>query len=235
MTARLRHHAGRRRSDPRSAADRSSATRSRSSWTAAEFLGLITRIDLINYLERIARTTIRSTERRNRLGFATRAIHAGQEPDPTTGAVMMPIYATSTYAQSSPGVHKGYEYSRTPEPDPRWRSSAAWPIWRAAPRGFAFASGLAAIATVLELLEQPAPMSSPATISTAARYRLFERVRRRSAGLEFSFVDLADLAALEAAITPEHAADLGRDADQSDAAGSPTWRAIAELRASAAS
>src|SRR6186713_1811878 len=93
--------------------------------------------------------------RSNRLDFATRCIHAGQEPDPTTGAVMMPIYATSTYVQQSPGVHKGYEYARTQNPT-RMAFERCVADLESGSAGFAFASGLAAISTVLEVLDHGA-------------------------------------------------------------------------------
>ena len=131
----------------------------------------------------------------------TLAIHAGQSHDPSTGAVMTPIYATSTYAQSSPGVHQGFEYSRTHNP-----TRFAWERCVAAleggSRGFAFASGLAATSTVLELLDSGDHVVAMDDLYGGS-YRLFERVRRRSAGLDFSFVDLCDLAAFEAAIGPK--------------------------------
>src|SRR5438034_9327011 len=85
-------------------------------------------------------------------GFATRAIHAGQEPDPTTGAVMTPIYATSTYVQESPGQHKGYDYSRSINPT-RLAYEKCIADLESGSRGFAFASVLAAIATALEVLD----------------------------------------------------------------------------------
>src|ERR687890_637316 len=92
------------------------------------------------------------TRPNSNLGFSTRCVHAGQAPDPTTGAVMMPIYATSTYVQESPGVHKGYEYSRTQNPT-RMAFERCIADLESGTRGFAFASGLAAISTVLELLD----------------------------------------------------------------------------------
>ena len=211
MTTRARHRADRRDRSTRCCRC-SSATKWRSCCDGDKFVGLITRIDLINHL-RLQRHEPKRD--RTACAFATRTIHARPEPDPTTGAVMMPIYATSTYAQESPGVHKGYEYSRSQNPDPLGASSAASPIWKAA-RGFAFASGLAAIATVLELLDSGAHVVASDDLY-GGTFRLFERVRRRSAGLDFSFVDLTDPAAIEAAITPEHEDDLGRDADQSAA------------------
>jgi cystathionine gamma-lyase len=133
-------------------------------------------------------------------GFATRAIHAGQSPDPTTGAVMPPIYAVSTYAQESPGVHKGYEYSRTQNP-----TRMAWERCIAdlegGTQGFAFASGMAATATLLELLDSGSHVVAMDDLY-GGTFRLFERVRRRSAGLDFSFVDLTDPDAALAALSP---------------------------------
>ena len=136
----------------------------------------------------------------NRLGFSTRAIHAGQQPDPTTGAVMTPIYATSTYAQASPGVHKGFVYARGHNPT-RMAFEACIADLESGTAGFAFASGMAATATVLELLSSGDHVLAMDDLY-GGTYRLFERVRRRSAGLDFSYVDLRDPAALEAAIRP---------------------------------
>lgn len=135
----------------------------------------------------------------HRLG--TLAIHAGQEVDPTTGAVMPPIYATSTYAQSSPGVHQGFEYSRTHNPT-RFAYERCVAGLEGGSRGFAFASGLAATSTLLDLLDSGSHVVAMDDLYGGS-YRLFERVRRRSAGLDFSFVDLGDAAAFEAAIRPE--------------------------------
>jgi cystathionine gamma-lyase len=136
----------------------------------------------------------------NRAGFGTRAIHAGQEPDPTTGAIMVPIYATSTYVQQSPGVHKGYEYSRSQNPT-RMALEACLADLENGEAGFAFASGLAAMGTVLELLDSGSHVIAMDDLYGGS-YRLFENVRKRSAGLDFSFVDLSDPAALIAAIRP---------------------------------
>ena len=136
----------------------------------------------------------------NRAGFGTRAIHAGQEPDPTTGAIMVPIYATSTYVQQSPGVHKGYEYSRSQNPT-RMALEACVADLENGEAGFAFASGLAAMGTVLELLDSGSHVIAMDDLYGGS-YRLFENVRKRSSGLEFSFVNLSDPAALEAAIKP---------------------------------
>jgi len=134
-------------------------------------------------------------------GVGTKAIHAGQSPDPGTGAVMPPIYATSTYAQSSPGVHQGFEYSRTHNPTRfAWERGVAG--LEGGSRGFAFASGMAATATLLELLDSGDHVIAMDDLYGGS-FRLFERIRRRSAGLDFSFVDLTDPAAFEAAITPK--------------------------------
>jgi len=138
--------------------------------------------------------------RRNRLAFATRTIHGGQSPDPTTGAVMPPIYATSTYAQESPGKHKGFEYSRSQNPT-RFAFERAVADLEEGTRGYAFASGLAAISTLLEVLDSGAHVIASHDLYGGS-FRLFDKVRRRSAGLTFSFVDLSDPAAIEAAIGP---------------------------------
>ena len=134
------------------------------------------------------------------LGFATRAIHAGQSPDPSTGAVMPPIYATSTYAQESPGVHKGYEYSRTQNPT-RMAYERCVADLEGGVRGFAFASGMAATSTVLELLPAGSHVIAMEDLY-GGTFRLFERVRRISANLDFTFTDLARPGALEAALKP---------------------------------
>ena len=133
-------------------------------------------------------------------GLGTRAIHAGQSPDPSTGAIMTPIYATSTYVQSSPGVHKGYEYSRTQNPT-RMAYERCVADLEGGRVGYAFASGLAAAATVLDLLDSGSHVIAMDDLY-GGTYRLFERVRRRSAGLDFTFIDLNDAAALKAAIKP---------------------------------
>jgi cystathionine gamma-lyase len=134
-------------------------------------------------------------------GFATRAIHGGQSPDPTTGAVMPPIYATSTYAQSSPGVHKGYEYSRTQNPT-RMAFERCIADLEGGTQGFAFASGMAATATLLELVDSGSHVVAMDDLYGGS-FRLFERVRRRSAGLDFTFADLSDPKAAMAAIGPK--------------------------------
>ena len=132
--------------------------------------------------------------------FATRVIHGGQGPDPLTGAVMPPIYATSTYVQSSPGVNKGYDYSRTRNPT-RDALQAAIANLEGGTAGFAFASGMATTATVLELLDSGSHIVAMHDLYGGS-YRLFENVRKRSAGLDVSLVDLTNPAALEAAIRP---------------------------------
>jgi cystathionine gamma-lyase len=136
-----------------------------------------------------------------RQGLGTLAIHAGQAPDPATGAVMTPIYATSTYVQSSPGEHQGFEYSRSHNPT-RFAYERCVAELEGGSRGFAFASGLAASSTILELLDAGSHVIATDDVY-GGTYRLFERVRRRSAGLDASWVDMADPAAFEAAIRPE--------------------------------
>ena len=137
---------------------------------------------------------------RESLGLGTRAIHAGQSPDPSTGAIMVPIYATSTYVQESPGVHKGYEYSRTQNPT-RMAYERCVADLEGGRQGHAFASGLAAAATVLDVLDSGSHVIAMDDLY-GGTYRLFERVRRRSAGLDFTFIDLNDGAALKAALKP---------------------------------
>jgi cystathionine gamma-lyase len=137
---------------------------------------------------------------KNRLDFATRAIHGGQEHDPTTGAVMPPIYATSTYAQSSPGVHTGFEYSRSQNPT-RFALERGLADLESGTKGYAFASGLAAIATLLEAFDAGDHIIASEDLYGGS-FRLFDKVRTRSAGLRVSYVDLADVAAIEAAIEP---------------------------------
>src|SRR5213595_1083190 len=130
--------------------------------------------------------------------FATRAIHAGQEPDPTTGAIMTPIYATSTYVQESPGKHKGFDYSRSINPT-RLAYEKCIADLESGTRGFAFASGLAAMSTALDLLES----GSHVVVSDdlyGGTFRLFEKVRRGSANLDFTYVDLTDASRFEDAI-----------------------------------
>ena len=126
--------------------------------------------------------------------FGTLAIHAGQEPDPSTGAIMTPIFATSTYVQQSPGVHKGFEYSRSQNPT-RFAYERCVAALESGSRGFAFASGLAATATILDTLDSGDHVIA-ADDMYGGTFRLFERVRKKSAGLSFSYIDLSDPARL---------------------------------------
>ena len=137
----------------------------------------------------------------NRLDFATRCIHAGQQPDPSTGAVMMPIYATSTFVQQSPGVNKGYDYARTKNPT-RMAFERCVTDLEGGTRACAFASGLAAIATVLECFDQGSHVVASDDLYGGTR-RLFERVKRRTMGLDISYVDLSDISKLDATIRPD--------------------------------
>jgi len=137
----------------------------------------------------------------SRSAFATRVIHAGQTPDPSTGAIMPPIYQTSTYVQSSPGVHQGFEYSRSQNPT-RFAYERCIADLESGRHGFAFASGMAATATLLDLLEPGAHVIASDDMYGGS-YRLFTRVRAKSAGLRFSFVDMREAQNVEAAITPE--------------------------------
>jgi cystathionine gamma-lyase len=133
-----------------------------------------------------------------KLAFATRTIHAGQAPDPTTGAIMQPIYATSTYVQTSPGVHQGYEYSRTQNPTRMaWERCIA--DLESGTHGFAFASGMATTGTLLELLDAGSHVIALDDLYGGSR-RLFDGVRKRSANLEFSFLDMTSLDTVRDAI-----------------------------------
>jgi len=135
---------------------------------------------------------------KNKDSFATRTIHAGQQPEPETGAIMQPIFATSTYVQKSPGVHRGFEYSRTQNPT-RGALEQCVADLESGKHGFAFASGMAATATILELIDSGSHVIALDDIYGGTT-RLFDQVRKRSAGLDFSFVDLTDLDALQDAI-----------------------------------
>lgn len=139
------------------------------------------------------------TKKNTKQGFETRAIHAGQEPDPTTGAIMTPIYTSSTYVQESPGVHKGYDYSRSVNPT-RKALEACIADLEGSSYGFAFASGMSASATVLELLSSGDHVIAMDDLY-GGTYRLFENVRKRSAGLDFTFCDLSDSETLQSSIT----------------------------------
>ena len=133
--------------------------------------------------------------------LATRVIHAGQEPDPSTGAIMTPIYQTSTYVQQSPGVHKGFDYARSVNPT-RSAFERCVADLESGTRGFAFSSGLAAMGTVLEALDSGAHVVASDDLY-GGTFRLFERVRRRSANLSFTFVDLSNPKNLPGALRPE--------------------------------
>ena len=135
------------------------------------------------------------------LRFDTRAIHGGQHPDPLTGAVMPPIYATSTYRQQSPGVHQGYEYGRTHNPT-RQAYERAIASLEGGVQGYAFSSGLAAMATVLDTLEAGSHIVAGDDLYGGS-YQLFERVRKRSAGLQVTYVDSSDPENVRAALRPE--------------------------------
>jgi len=138
-------------------------------------------------------------DKKNKQGFDTRAIHAGQEPDPTTGAIMTPIYTSSTYVQVSPGVHKGYDYSRSINPT-RKALEVCIADLEGSSFGYAFSSGMAACSTVLEVLNSGDHVLAMDDLY-GGTYRLFEDVRKRSAGLEFTFSDLSDLSTLKSSIT----------------------------------
>tara|TARA_B100000214_G_scaffold340282_1_gene286655 strand:- start:3087 stop:4253 length:1167 start_codon:yes stop_codon:yes gene_type:complete len=137
-------------------------------------------------------------KKNNKQGFETRAIHAGQEPDPTTGAIMTPIYTSSTYVQDSPGVHKGYDYSRSINPT-RKALEACIADLEGSSFGYAFASGMSASATILELLNSGDHVIAMDDLY-GGTYRLFENVRKRSAGLDFTFCDLSDTSSLESSL-----------------------------------
>ncbi|WP_409478539.1 cystathionine gamma-synthase [Pseudobdellovibrio sp. HCB154] len=135
----------------------------------------------------------------SKMKFNTRAIHAGQSPDPTTGAIMTPVYLTSTYVQESPGVHKGWEYSRTHNPTRRAYEDCIASL-ESGKYGFAFASGCAATTTVLHLLTAGDHVVAMDDMY-GGTFRLFDKVLRHH-GLEFSYTDLTDVANVEKAIKP---------------------------------
>lgn len=141
------------------------------------------------------------TETKNRLAFSSRVIHAGQAPDPLTGAVMQPIYQTSTYAQESPGVHKGFVYARGHNPT-RFAYERCIADLENGARGFAFASGMAAISTALELFPAGSHVVAMDDVY-GGTYRLFERVRKSSAALSVSYADLSKPENFEKAMTAE--------------------------------
>jgi len=134
------------------------------------------------------------------LQLGTRVIHAGQAPDPSTGAVSMPIYATSTFVQTSPGDHQGYEYSRTKNPT-RFAYEKCAADLESGNFGYAFASGMAATATLLEILS-PGDHVIVCDDVYGGTFRLFNAVKKRSQGLEFSFIDMTNAANIEKHIKP---------------------------------
>jgi len=138
---------------------------------------------------------------KNRRAFATRVIHAGQRHDPTTGAVMQPIYQTSTYAQESPGVHKGFVYARGANPTRHAYERCIADLENGS-HGFAFGSGMAAISTMLELFPAGSNVIAMDDVY-GGTFRLFERVRKDSANMSFTYIDLTRPQTLEAAITPQ--------------------------------
>lgn len=133
------------------------------------------------------------------LGFATRAIHAGQQPDPTTGAIMTPVYMTSTYVQESPGVHKGWEYSRTHNPTRKAYENCMASLENGK-YGFAFASGCAATTTILHLLKQGDHVIAGDDMY-GGTFRLFDKVLKHN-GIEFSYVDLTHAENFDRAVKP---------------------------------
>ena len=145
--------------------------------------------------------TKKSDKSADKQAFATRVIHAGQSPDPSTGAIMPPIYATSTFVQQSPGVHKGLDYGRSHNPT-RWALERCVADLESGAQAYAFASGMAAIATVLECLDAGAHVVAGDDLY-GGTFRLFERVRKRSAGHTFTFVDMSNIDQLTAALRPE--------------------------------
>jgi cystathionine beta-lyase/cystathionine gamma-synthase len=133
--------------------------------------------------------------------FDTRAIHAGQQADPATGAVMTPIYATSTYKQTAPGEHLGYEYSRTHNPTRKAYEQCLASL-ESGVQGYAFASGMAAINTVVDLLNQGDHVIASNDLY-GGTFRLFDKVKTRTSGLTFSFVDMENIDNIKAAIRPQ--------------------------------
>ena len=139
------------------------------------------------------------SDSRKKSGFGTTAIHAGQEPDPTTGAVMTPIYQTSTYAQASPGKHKGYEYARTDNPT-RTAYQALLAALEGGKHGLAFGSGLAATDAILHRLKAGDHLIC-CDDTYGGTFRIMDKVFRHH-GIEMSYVDLGDLKRAEAAFKP---------------------------------
>ncbi|MEM6413496.1 MAG: PLP-dependent aspartate aminotransferase family protein [Pseudomonadota bacterium] len=141
------------------------------------------------------------SDRKNRKAFATRAIHGGQSPDPLTGAVMPPIYQTSTFAQESPGVHKGYVYARGANPTRHAYERCIADLENGS-QAYAFSSGMAAISTVLDLLPANSHVITTDDVY-GGTYRLFEKVRKETTGLQIDYVNVGDPSALEDAFRPE--------------------------------
>ncbi len=141
------------------------------------------------------------SDRKTQHRLATRAIHAGQKPDPSTGAIMTPIFASSTYVQRSPGQHQGWEYSRSHNPT-RDAYEQCIADLEGGIRGFAFSSGMAATSTLLELLDSGDHVVAGDDLY-GGTYRLFHRVRERSANLRFTFTNLEDPDSLHAAMRPD--------------------------------
>jgi cystathionine gamma-lyase len=141
------------------------------------------------------------THNKHKHSLATRVIHAGQKPDPSTGAIMTPIYASSTYVQKSPGDHQGWEYSRSHNPTRDAYEKCVADL-EGGIRGLAFASGMAATSTILELLDSGSHVVAGDDLYGGS-FRLFHGVRERSANLSFTFVPLEDPDRLRAAIRPE--------------------------------
>jgi cystathionine gamma-lyase len=139
------------------------------------------------------------SELKDKMKFATRAIHAGQNPDPTTGAIMTPVYLTSTYVQESPGVHKGWEYSRTHNPTRKAYENCIANL-ESAQYGFAFASGCAAATTIMHMLKNGDHVVAMDDMY-GGTFRLFDKVLRHS-GLDFTFTDLTNVSNLEKSIKP---------------------------------
>jgi len=140
-------------------------------------------------------------KKQKHLNFDSKVIHAGQSPDPTTGAVMQPIYATSTYAQSSPGVHQGYEYGRSENPT-RMAFERCLAELEGGSLGLAFSSGLAAMAAVIDHLDAGSHIITTDDLYGGS-FRLINRIKARTSNISFTQVDMSDMGALEAAIQPD--------------------------------
>ncbi len=135
-----------------------------------------------------------------KLEIGTLAIHGGQEPDPSTGAIMTPIYQTSTYAQTSPGVHKGYDYSRTDNPTRRALEKSMASLERAS-YGISFSSGMAAISSILQMLKSGDHVVCSDDVY-GGTFRIFDKIYKNF-GLKFDFVDTSDVSKIKSALKPE--------------------------------